>query len=62
MRKSFEEGNVMLMRRFFTDTQEYTLKQENKLRFWQALCIEVSYIFGYNHIADEVVWLGGSGS
>jgi hypothetical protein len=27
---------------FFTNQQSYTSKQENKLRFWQSLCIVVS--------------------
>lgn len=28
--------------RFFSDTESYTSRQENKLALWQALCIEVS--------------------
>lgn len=27
---------------FFSDTESFTSHQENKLRLWQALCIEVS--------------------
>lgn len=30
------------MTSFFNNQQSYTSKQENKLRFWQSLCIVVS--------------------
>jgi hypothetical protein len=40
--------------RFFTDRVNYTSVQSNKLRFWQALCVEVSWMM--QHLISQLIF------